>query len=375
MAQVKGITTSGGSGTYYRNVNGLADIGVAARNMADQAAKLAYNTAARVPHSASGSSTDDKNGNGSGSGSGSGSSSRKGSSSSSGAVADNNTIDYESLYLAQLEAEREEARRREEEARRRAEEAYNRNMQSIATAYNSASGNLKDNYSSTVDRLNVARDNSMNDVNTDAEKSLREAYINNMLNRRNLNQRLSAMGYNGGATESTMASLENQYGSSRSGINETLNKNISNLDTTYGDNLAAALQQYNSAKSNLDMQRMQLENAALNARNNLEASYMNSPNISVDSNYLTALKNVLAKQNAYNYNNTAATNSYNPGTAMQAQTGATGNNYAKYLAQAQLEAQQGNSQAAIKESLFKAMDGGELTISEVANILSSTGMV
>ena len=281
-------------------------------------------------------------------------------------------IDWEALERARIEAEE----RRLAEQRRLAQEAYERNMSRIADAYNSASGNLKDNYNSTVDRLNVARDSSMNDVNTDAEKSLREAYINNMLTRKNLNQRLSAMGYNGGATETTMGSLENQYGSSRAGINETLNKNIANLNQSYGDNLAGALQSYNSAKSNLDLQRMQLENAAEQARNNLEASFSSSPSsvLTMDQNYVNALKNVIAKQSAYNYNPTQATNNYVAGNAQQAQTAAQGNNYAKYLAQLKLDAQNGASLDALKSKVYQGINAGELGYEDVSNLFSALGI-
>lgn len=225
-------------------------------------------------------------------------------------------------YYAQLQAE----------AQARADAAYERNMQRIASAYNSAAGNLKGNYSSTVDRLNAARDKSFGDVNKDAERSLQEAYINNMLTKKNLNQRLSAMGYNGGATESTMASLANQYGNSRNGINETLNDNISSLDMTYGDNLAAALQSYNSAMSNLDLQRMQLEMQAENARQNAMESAM-SASFGTNSSYLSALQAALQNQAAYTYDPTQATNDFVAGNVQQAQPTSESSDYAKWMAQ------------------------------------------
>lgn len=227
------------------------------------------------------------------------------------------------------------------QAQERANQAYERNMARIASAYDSASGSLKGNYDSTVDRLNATRDKSMGDVRTDAEDSLRQAYINNMLTRKNLNQRLSAMGYNGGATESTMSSLENQYGNSRTGINETLNKNIADLDATYGDNLAAALQSYNSAKANLDLQRMQLEMQAENARNNMIDSSM-SANMTMDPSYLSALQAAITNQGQYTYDPTKATNDFIAGQAMQAQSADMGSDFQKYLQQLALEAQQGN---------------------------------
>ena len=254
-------------------------------------------------------------------------------------------------------------------AQERADAAYQRNMERIASAYNSASGNLKSNYSSTVGRLNAARDKSFGDVNKDAERSLQDAYINNMLTKKNLNQRLSAMGYNGGATESTMASLANQYGNSRNGINETLNDNISNLDMTYGDNLAAALQSFNSAMSNLDLQRMQLEMQAENARQNALESSM-SASFGMDSSYLSALQAALKNQSAYTYDPTAATNNFVAGNVQQAQSAADSANYSKYLAQAQLQASQGASSNAIQTNLFNAVRNGQLDINSLYNILS-----
>ena len=225
-------------------------------------------------------------------------------------------------YYAQLQAE----------AQAKADAAYERNMARIAEAYGNATSSLKGNYDSTVSRLNAAKNKSLGDVNTDAEKSLQEAYINNMLTRKNLNQRLSAMGYNGGATESTMASLENQYGNSRTGINETLNRNISDLNMTYGDNLAAALQSYNSAMANLDLQKMQMEMQAENARQNAEASSM-SAYMNIDSGYLNALKAALQNQAAYQYDPTQATNDYVAGQAIQAQPTSESNAYALWMAQ------------------------------------------
>ena len=265
-------------------------------------------------------------------------------------------------YLAELQAQ----------ARARAEEAYKRNMERIATAYNSASANLKSNFDSTKERLGVARDNSMNDVNQDAESSLRQAYINNMLTKKNLNQRLSAMGYNGGATESTMAQLANNYGNSRTGINETLNKNITDLDTEYGNNLASALQSYNNAMSDLDLQRMSLEMEAENARQAAEASYSSSlaSMMGGDSGYLAALQGVLASQNAYAYSPTEATNSFVPANVQQAASASSdSNNYAKYLQQALFQASNGRSASNIKNDLFNAFSNGDLDFTSLYNIL------
>ena len=225
-------------------------------------------------------------------------------------------------YLAQLRAEQ----------MARAQAAYDRNMSRIASAYGSAADSLRGNLDSAIGRLNAARDKSMGDVRTDAEDSLRQAYINNMMTRKNVNQRLSAMGYNGGATESTMSSLENQYGKSRTGINETLNKNIKDLDMTYGDNLAKAQEAYNSAMANLYLQRMQMEMQAENALNSAEASAVNS-SMNIDGSYMSALQAALANQANYQYDPSQATNNFVAGNARQAESASGGTDYAKWMAQ------------------------------------------
>ena len=218
------------------------------------------------------------------------------------------------------------------QAQERANAAYESNMERIAKAYGSAYDSLKNNFNSTKDRLGAARDRSLGDVRGDAEDSLRQAYINNMMTRKNLNQRLSAMGLNGGATETTMSRLENEYGKSRTGINETLNKNISDLNNTYNDNLAAALQSFNSAKANLDLQRMQLENAAENARQNAESSSM-SAYMNIDNGYMQALQAALQNQANYQYDPSQATNNFVAGNSQQAQSASQGNQYAMWMAQ------------------------------------------
>ena len=269
-------------------------------------------------------------------------------------------LDYYGLLSQQLAAQRAQR-----------EAAYNRNMSRIASAYDQAAGNLRGNYDSTVERLNAARDKSMGEVRGDAEKSLREAYINNMLSRRGLNQRLSAMGYNGGATESTMAGLENNYGNSRLGINETLNKNIADLEQVYGDNLAEALQSYNQAMSSLGMQRMQLENAAENALNSGSASDMSGIGslLSMDQSYLNALANTLQKQGNYAYDQSKATNDFVAGQVQQAQNNEAASNYAKALAQAQLLEQQGGASAS---QLIDLAGGNPQTLAQILRALGRT---
>lgn len=286
-------------------------------------------------------------------------SSRKGSSSKT-STSTNGGLDLAAYYNS-LAAQGQAA----------ADAAYENNMARISEMYNNVAGNLGNNYNSAVSRLKAARDRSLKDVNTDAENSLRQAYINNELTKRNLNQRLSAMGYNGGATESTMADLANEYSRSRGGINTTRNSNIADLNQTYGDNLAAALQAYNSAMNNLEMQRMSLENAAENARANAAASSV-SGSLSVDSGYITALQNALQNQSAYQYDPSQATNDYVAGNVQQAQSASDGTSYAKWLQEMQQLAANGQG-ANIQSTLFNAIRNGDLDLNAAYRIMNSIG--
>ena len=276
-------------------------------------------------------------------------------------IGGSNSFDW-AAYMAELQRQRQAA----------ADAAYERNMARIRDAYGSAAGNLKSNLNSTEERLNASRNQSMSDVNNDAEKSLQQAYINKMLTNKNLNQRLSAMGYNGGATESTMAQLENNYGNSRNNINTTLNDNINKLNMTYGDNLANALQSYNSALSNLDLQRMQLEMQAENARQNAIDANMSSFSslMGGDSSYLAALQSALQNQQNYTYDNTKATNNFVAGNVQQNASASNDANYSKYLAQSQLEAANGGNRSAIINQLFEARERGDLDITAVYRIIN-----
>lgn len=95
-------------------------------------------------------------------------------------------------------------------------------------------------YNATVDAQNRAYGAAKNDVNKTANKSLQEAYVNRMMSEKNLGQQMSAQGLNGGATESTIAGIQNNYGNSRNNIETARNDNLSNLANTYQNNLSQA---------------------------------------------------------------------------------------------------------------------------------------
>ena len=100
-------------------------------------------------------------------------------------------------------------------------------------------------------------------MNKQADNAQQQAYINYMMSKRDLPQQLTAQGISGGAAESTMAGLYNNYGNSRNTIDSGRNDSLADLLAGYNSDKATAQQNYNSALSNLETQKasqqMQLE--------------------------------------------------------------------------------------------------------------------
>ena len=94
-------------------------------------------------------------------------------------------------------------------------------------AYQKAAAAQKEN-------LNFAT-NQLTDTTNDA---LKQAYIKKMQTLRNLPQQMSAQGLNGGASETTLASMNNNYGNARNQLETERLKQLANLQNTYQNNLA-----------------------------------------------------------------------------------------------------------------------------------------
>lgn len=231
---------------------------------------------------------EDIEGGGSGSGSGkAGSGSLSGNGSASGSLEGSYAsgsggfggIDIEGLIAQQRAA---------------AQNAYDNSMARLENAWNINEGALRDNLNSTLNRLKSQYDYSSGVVNDDANKSLREAYVNYMLNKKNLNQGLSAMGLSGGATESNMAKMYNNYGSSRNNINTQLARNIADLLNEYQGNVSNAQQLYNSQRADAWNQRMAQQNSLEASLANALTNLYTGNNLSQYANYASTLANLAA---------------------------------------------------------------------------------
>lgn len=195
--------------------------------------------------------------------------------------------------------------------REAAQNAYNSNMAALQAAYNAKITNLDKSLSNAKDQLLSQYDYSKQGINSDASRALQEAYVNKMLSQKNMQQQLTAQGLSGGASESSMAGLINNYGNARNEIDLARNDNLSSLEQTYNSNLADVLQNYYNAKIAADESRlgyqMQFENALAN---NAVSSYgdLHNAMANLDSSYLSAMQNALANQAAYNAKTVTASN-------------------------------------------------------------------
>lgn len=256
--------------------------------------------------------------------------------------------------------------------RAQAEESYNRKMANIANAYSSARGNLDSNLNETKRQLASSRDYSNKNINSDADDSLRQAYVNAMLQKKNLRQNMTAQGLSGGANESTLASLSNNYGNARTDVNTQRDKSLADLEQTYNNNLSQAVQQYNSALSSLDLQRMQLENAAQDALSNYMTQYSDSMAYIAPSNdaYISALNALQNNQASFTFDGTTANNPYTLAQIQQSQSGDASTNYAKLLQQ---QALNGATSSQLKNMAYMAIRNGAnpQTLAQTLNMIGA----
>lgn len=259
----------------------------------------------------------------------------------------------DSMYAQQQSA----AAQYQEQLRAAAQGAYDRNMSALKDAYANKLSALAGNYDSARDTLGRQYDTSKKEVNTDAERALREAYVNKMISGRNIAQQLSAQGISGGAAETTLASMQNNYGNARNNIETTRNDNLESLNNTYQNNLAAAAQAYNSQLANAEDQRlqmmMQIESDLANA---IAGSYSSQFNAlgSLDSNYFSVLSDLVSKQADYAYKNAMANNPVKSVTSLAENDMGTYTDYAKWLARAQELQGAGQSAETITRQLIDA---------------------
>lgn len=214
----------------------------------------------------------------------------------------------ESDYQNYLDRMNEVAQNTYDRSMRSLDDSYNRQLELLGGSYNTQKSTLEQNLERARNNLLSSYNNSRANQERNAESSLRQAYINNMLQRRNIAQQLSSMGLTGGMTETTLAGMANNYGNQRNDINKALASNLANIETGYNNNvselegnysssLADALAAYNSQLANANSQRLaqliNLENALADSRRDAYSNYMNMRN-NYNQDYYNILRSAIA---------------------------------------------------------------------------------
>jgi hypothetical protein len=172
---------------------------------------------------------------------------------------------------------------------------FNTLMQNLLNAYNANYGSLNDsylaalnalglNYQDTEDLLNNRLASSQQALEDARRRAMQEAYIARMMDQKNIEDYLGAAGFSGGATESVLSSLLNNYRSNRNKIEENTQASLRDLLQTYLDNMSNARQRYNEGLLSAENNRM---SAAQNLANGLYESQANAA-----SNYSNQRANV-----------------------------------------------------------------------------------
>ncbi|MFQ7726939.1 MAG: hypothetical protein ACLRI7_11285, partial [Ruthenibacterium lactatiformans] len=160
-------------------------------------------------------------------------------------------------FYAQQQAAAEEAARRQAEIlqqqyeRQKAAEAEARAKQEAAAlaGYNSLLDAAKGSYDSALALREEGYNKATGDVNSATERAMQQAYIANQMQNRNLGQQLAAMGRSGGASESTMLGLANEYGNARGELDRSRNDQLATLAAQLAEGKASDLDAYNQAKA------------------------------------------------------------------------------------------------------------------------------
>lgn len=163
---------------------------------------------------------------------------------------------------------------------------YGSLMDSLLSAYNANSANLDDYYQAMMDALGLSFEDTQallrsqlgqnqQSLEDERRRALQEAYIARMMNEKQLADQLDAYGLTGGASESVMANLRNNYMNNRASVEEKVQNSLSDLLQNYLTNLNSARANYNSGLMSAAQNRL---NAGQQLANNLASSQADAAN-------------------------------------------------------------------------------------------------
>ena len=119
--------------------------------------------------------------------------------------------------------------------------------------------------------LNGQFTNSKNELEAARRRALQEAYISRMMQEKSLSDQLDAYGLTGGAAESVMANMRNNYANNRNAVEERVQNSLRDLLLNYLNNLTTSRQRYNDSLLNAQNSRVSALNDAANYRSQARA--------------------------------------------------------------------------------------------------------
>ena len=134
---------------------------------------------------------------------------------------------------------------------------WQRQQQALQDAYAQSITRLKADYDTLYGQLKSDYEYGTGQINSNSDRALQEAYVNRMMQQRNLNQNLAAMGRAGGAAESTMLNLANGYGRQRGETERNRTTNLAGVTQSYNNAVAQGQSQYNQALNSYEMNQLQ----------------------------------------------------------------------------------------------------------------------
>lgn len=149
---------------------------------------------------------------------------------------------------------------------------YQSLLNSLNTNYADMLNALGLNYADTEALLNGQLNASRDELENARRRQLQEAYISRMMNEKNLADMLDAYGLTGGASESVMADMRNNYANNRNAVEERVQNSLRDLLMNYLTNVTTARQRYNDSLLNAQNSRVSALNDAANYRSQARAN-------------------------------------------------------------------------------------------------------
>lgn len=118
--------------------------------------------------------------------------------------------------------------------------------------YNSLLQAAQERYDNALAQRQQSYDKAVGDVNGATERAMQQAYLSSELQKRNIGQQLAALGRSGGASETTLLNMANNYGNARGTIDQNRTAQLGTLASDLSAGKASDLDTYNNARAGYD---------------------------------------------------------------------------------------------------------------------------